>query len=213
MVLPVQWRRRLLPLLVWWRRNPFPSEPLVALRPGDIAIDCGANVGQVTELLAWTGATVYAFEPNPHAFRRLQARFGRWPNVVCINKGVWHEAKTMPLYLHVRAEEDPVKWSNGSSLLPFKSNVRPDQAVMVDLVDLPAFLRHLDAPVRILKMDVEGAECPILERLLDEGLLRNISCVLVETHDDKIPELRAATDAIRERCRAEGLTQIRLDWI
>src|SRR3546814_4893063 len=41
------------------------------LRPGDIAIDCGANVGRFTRPIAEGGATVHAFEPNPDAFAEL----------------------------------------------------------------------------------------------------------------------------------------------
>src|SRR3546814_13037940 len=41
------------------------------LRPGDIAIDCGANVGRFTRPIAEGGATVHAFEPNPDAFAAL----------------------------------------------------------------------------------------------------------------------------------------------
>src|SRR3546814_4183293 len=43
------------------------------LRPGDIAIDCGANVGRFTRPIAEGGATVHAFEPNPDAFAELRS--------------------------------------------------------------------------------------------------------------------------------------------
>ena len=42
------------------------------LKAGDIALDCGANVGKITVPMAQTGAAVYAFEPNPHAFAKLK---------------------------------------------------------------------------------------------------------------------------------------------
>ncbi|MFM7443241.1 MAG: FkbM family methyltransferase, partial [Tabrizicola sp.] len=35
------------------------------LRPGDVAVDCGANRGDVTAVLAASGAVVHAFEPDP----------------------------------------------------------------------------------------------------------------------------------------------------
>ena len=40
----------------------------VPAKPGDIIIDAGANVGDVTSKCARTGATVHAFEPNPVCF-------------------------------------------------------------------------------------------------------------------------------------------------
>jgi hypothetical protein len=47
---------------------------LTGLKPGGIAIDCGANVGDIATKLAKTGIRVYAFEPNPYAFQKLQSR-------------------------------------------------------------------------------------------------------------------------------------------
>ena len=44
---------------------------LSMLTSRDVVFDCGANVGDVTEPLAQTGAHVHAFEPDPHAFRKL----------------------------------------------------------------------------------------------------------------------------------------------
>ena len=47
---------------------------LSMLKPGDLVLDCGANVGAVTGPLAETGATVHAFEPDPFAFEKLKKK-------------------------------------------------------------------------------------------------------------------------------------------
>src|SRR5437879_2510751 len=85
------------------------------LQPGDIAIDAGANVGDITAVMAATGATVYAFEPNPFAFKALRRRFASNPNVHCINKAVLDRAAKLPLYFHQNSRWNKIKWSNGSS--------------------------------------------------------------------------------------------------
>ena len=41
------------------------------LTPEDTVVDCGANVGDVAEPLAETGAALHAFEPDPFAFGKL----------------------------------------------------------------------------------------------------------------------------------------------
>ena len=46
-----------------------------ALKKGEIAIDCGVNIGHYTEVMARKGATVHAFKPNPHAFKVLKEKF------------------------------------------------------------------------------------------------------------------------------------------
>lgn len=204
---------------VWarFRRPPSHglSEPLASLSfsPGEIAIDCGANLGDVTVPLAEKGATVFAFEPNPHAFAELRRRTAGFPRVQCFNQGVLDHPGRLKLYLHQNAVHNQVKWANGSSLLACKGNVDPHSSVEVEVIDLAEFIASLEGPIKLLKLDVEGVECPILNRLIDTGVVRRIERILVETHDDKIPELREETDALRRRIAAEGLTHINLDWV
>ncbi len=185
----------------------------VQLGPGDVAVDCGANVGDVTALLARGGATVHAFEPNPVAFAELERRFEGVGHVRCHRQAVAVGAGPRRLFLHERAEEDGLRWSTGSSLLSAKPNVRQESFVKVETVDLCDFLRGLGVQVRLLKLDVEGAEVELLDRLLDTGLVHSIDHIFVETHEEKIPELRVGTRALRVRLRHLGLSHVNLDWL
>ncbi|MDB6155087.1 MAG: hypothetical protein JWL90_3540 [Chthoniobacteraceae bacterium] len=182
------------------------------LKAGDVAIDCGANVGDMTALMAATGATVYAFEPNPAAFGVLSARFKNATNVHCLNQAVLDRKETVRLFEHVRANEDPVYWSNGSSILEFKGNVDKGRWAEVEAIDLAEFIRSLKQRVGVLKIDIEGAECAVLERLIGQNLHELVDLILVETHDHKIAELRSRTDALRALIASRGLGHIRLDW-
>ncbi|MFH1550686.1 MAG: FkbM family methyltransferase [Planctomycetota bacterium] len=183
------------------------------LKPGDIAIDCGANVGEVTALMAAGGAAVYAFEPNPFAFALLKKRFDGAPNVTCFNKGVWVRDETLKMYLHVRSEEDEIKWSTGSSILPFKGNVSPDRCLRIEVIDLAGFIRSLGRKVALLKIDIEGAECEVLERLIEEKLYSEVNLTLVETHEKKIPLLREKTNRIRRMLSDSRIRNIKLNWL
>ncbi|MDB5694425.1 MAG: hypothetical protein JWO81_3488, partial [Alphaproteobacteria bacterium] len=182
------------------------------LKPGDVAIDCGANIGDMTALMAATGAAVYAFEPNPAAFGVLSARFKEAPNVHCLNQAVLDREETVRLFEHVRAVEDPVYWSNGSSVLEFKGNVDKARWAEVKAIDLAQFIRSLGRRVGLLKIDIEGAECEVLESLIGQGLHEMVDLILVETHDHKIKELQPRTEALRRLIAERGLKQIRLDW-
>ena len=184
-----------------------------SLRKGMISIDCGANVGKVTHMMASTGAKVYAFEPNPFAFKVLQERFSGQSNVECINKGVWDKDSSFNLYFHENSDQDEVTWSTGSSMLEFKNNVDRKKFVSIETVDLAAFIRGLRHRIAILKIDVEGVEIEIINKLIDTGVIHMIDRVYVETHDHKIPELKASTDALRERISREGLNHVNLNWI
>ena len=188
-------------------------ERVAALEPGDIAVDCGANVGLFTLPMARRGARVFAFEPNPHAFGELARRLTPFPNVTLRQAAVALDDGPASLHFHVNARQDPLTWSTGSSLLPFKGNVSREDRVTVEAVDFAAFVRALDRPVTLLKMDVEGAEVAILHRLLDLGLQDRIRHAFVELHDAKIPELRPETERLRKRIRDAGLENINLDWM
>jgi FkbM family methyltransferase len=183
------------------------------LSPKGIAIDCGANVGSISERMAKTGARVYAFEPNPHAFQKLKERLENFENVTCINKGVWDRNASGKLYLHNEASKDEEFWSFASSIIKEKSNVDPGHSIEIQLVDLCEFIENLDQPVDLLKMDIEGAEYDILEKFLEKHLHHKVRMTLVETHDRKIKGLKEKSRRIRKIIKNKGVTNIKLSWL
>src|SRR5688572_2474837 len=108
-----------------------------SLRLGDVAIDCGANVGKITTRLASRpGVKVYAFEPDPHAFQALKSNTQGLKNVICINKAVSDYNGKAKIYFSNRYGEDPEKWSTGTTLLVDKPNINKDNFVEVEVIDL-----------------------------------------------------------------------------
>ena len=61
------------------------------------------------------------------------------------------------------------------------------EIVHVPCFDFSSWLRTLPEPP-IVKFDVEGAEFPILERMVETGADEFVSEVLVEWHDDKMAD-------------------------
>lgn len=183
------------------------------LKPGDIAIDCGANVGEVTAIMAEKGATVYAFEPNPYAFKLLKKRFDKNNNVILINKGVWDKKGILPLYLHENNDLNPEKHSVSSSILESKKNIDKINFVEIELINLIDFIENLNHEVALLKLDVEGAEVDILNKLIYSKSIKNIREILVETHEKQIPELFKPTQALRIEIKKLGLNHINLNWV
>ncbi len=189
------------------------DECVARLKPGDVAIDCGANVGKFTVPMAKTGATVYAFEPNPDAHAELVKATAAYPNVQVLQAAATTGPGPVKLYLHRYSEDDPVHFSSGSTLVAGKRNVREDHFTMVEGVPFAQFIKDLGGGrVRLLKMDIEGAEIAILNQLLDEGLHESIDQVFVEVHDRQIKALAEPTRLLRERLAALGAGNIRLDW-
>ena len=186
---------------------------LYALGPGDLAIDCGANLGHVARRMAERGAQVHAFEPNPDAFAALLENTSGLA-VTAHNAAVLDRPGRMRLHLHLNYRRNPARFSESSSLIAEKYNVDDTNAIEVEVIDLPAFILALDRPVKLLKIDIEGAEYQLLDGLIERGALDRVERVLVETHADKIPSLRPADEALRAKLAARGLAaKVDLGWL
>lgn len=186
----------------------------INIEPGDVVIDCGANIGIVTDHFRRLGATVYAFEPNPTAFTALKMNFANEPNIFCIKKGVAspEQSGLGKLFLHEHAEIDQLMYSTGSSTNPDKENVNINNYIEVELIDLCKFIKDLGVPIKFLKIDIEGAEIELLNALIDQRLTEDIEHIFVETHEKKIPSLRAPLELLKEKIKDKKITNIDLTW-
>ena len=187
------------------------------LRPGDLAIDCGANVGVVTAVLAETGADVIAYEPDPFAFGQLSERFADHPRVTLVNAAVGTQAGTVRLMRAGNFDQNPKGASVKSTILAGGRAIDETSGIDVPLLDFPEILKSIlsERPeVAFLKMDIEGAELDLLETLDSTGLLGQVRVLVAETHERKFPEQRARYRALRaafaERYPAG---RFNLDWI
>lgn len=186
---------------------------LLKIKKNDIAIDCGANVGFITKLLANRGARVWSFEPDPYAFDILSKRFENRPNVTCLNKGVWSENSRMKLYFHKDIDDNKVPWSVGSSVMAEKRNINRDNYQEIELIDLSEFLNKLEERVKLIKMDIEGAEIEVLNKLIDTEQVHKADLILVETHETKIPGQLDQLNKLKDRISQSALKNIKLNWL
>jgi FkbM family methyltransferase len=185
----------------------------LGVQEADTVIDCGANVGDMTAVMAEGGATVHAFEPNPHACAVLRKKFEPNPRVQIHEAAVHIADGTLRLYLHENSSEDEVYWSNGSSLLSEKPNVSGERFVEARTIDLAAFIEALPGRVRLLKMDIEGAEVEVLRRLIETGALDKVDVLFVETHEKKMPWLAEATARVKADLAGHATCRARFDWV
>ena len=184
-----------------------------SLRPGDIAIDVGANVGLISFVMALYGARVHSFEPNTEAFKSLNKLLGEWPGITLNQAAVSNHDGAVKLYLHERHDEEPSVFSTGSSIKLEKGNVDKDNWISVQSVDLARYIIDLGRPIKILKMDIEGAEVDVIPHLIETGAIDLIEYVFVEIHDKKNPDLKTSTQAMRDSIERAGVSEkIHLDW-
>lgn len=157
------------------------------LRPGDLCIDLGGNVGDVSRKFLERGADVIVFEPDPDTFEVLRANLAGHPNATLLQKGAGVENTTLRLRRAARLSEDPGKFSQAASFERQDRHMDDSNSVAVEVVDFVAFLRDLDRPVRILKIDIEGSEWDLMEALLADPVAQHIDAIFVETHERFAP--------------------------
>lgn len=187
------------------------------LRPGDVAVDCGANRGDVTEVLASSGAEVHAFEPDPYNLAHLQDRFAGTPNVTLHATAVGVKAGTVRLMRAANWDDNPDLASVKSTVVAGGHNIAEGQGIDVAMIDFPAFLRGLinaHGRVAFVKMDIEGAELDLLSAMLDGRLFDDIRLTVAETHERKFKDLRPRFAALRDAIAAAyPPARVNLDWI
>ena len=180
-------------------------------------MDCGANMGVVTERLMQSGANVVAFEPDPYAFSILEQKFAHCENVALVNAAVGVGAGTVRLMRADNFGENPEGASVKSTILDGGRRIDTENSVEVPLIDFPSWIREQSAAtgeIAFVKMDIEGAELDVLEAMEEQGLFDKITLTVAETHEKKFKHLRPRFAALRAAVGAKyPITKVNLDWI
>lgn len=142
--------------MVWLEQEEQPDLVILQklLRPGQIFVDCGANIGIWTLVAAAKVAEsgkVYAFEPNPLTFQKLQANLstGSWQNIEARPEALGSEEGTVYLKCEVQHNISQVVLASQADTL------------VVPQVTLDSSLAKL--AVAGIKIDVEGFELKVLK--------------------------------------------------
>ncbi len=123
------------------------------VRPGDVVVDVGANVGLYTVFLAHAvgpSGHVYAFEPEPRNFDLLcqNVALNRLNQVTTVNRAV--SDRTGKAVLHLSKTHGALHRMHPSRLCR--------QTVEVDCVRLDDFFNDPRQRVNLVKLDIEGHE-------------------------------------------------------
>lgn len=146
---------------LWEPNNSAVVESI--LKPGDVFVDVGANVGYYSLLasrLVGRSGRVIAIEASPSIFAQFSSNLllNNVKNVVPINVAASDVASKLNVYRAPRTNQGRTSTAPESGY-PLEATV--------DAVPLDELISPEDrARTKLVKVDVEGAELPILQRLL-----------------------------------------------
>lgn len=155
---------------VKWCREAGCYEPEVthvimrALKPGDTAVDVGANIGffsaLMRQLVGPTGEVV-AFEPDPSNGSKFLVNLAGSPNVTLIDAPVWRESTDRAFYFNVDSSGgsalwDPGLWHENPKTREYGS------CTVLKTATLDRECQHCEK-IRLIKMDTEGADYAVME--------------------------------------------------
>lgn len=167
-----KWRRERLPgpLGQWHRENGELrlSEDL-PVRSNDIVVDAGGYQGEWAAMMAWRyGCRVLVVEPVSGFFQKIERRFACNDRIQVLNAALSNSEGT------VRIAVD----ADGSSA--YGTSAQVETVCTVDVVDLLAGI-GVDK-IACLKINIEGAEYDVLDRLAAADKLGTIRSYLIQFH-------------------------------
>lgn len=137
-------------------RNPYFLSEFFRLDRNVVLLDGGAYIGDTIEqlfsLLGGPCKKVYAFEPNPETFQKLEKRTAQFGDLI----------ERLPYGLDCRDSTSNFRNDDAGSRLV------DDGEITVRTVDAGAFLRERETePPTFIKLDIEGKEQDVLRSAAD----------------------------------------------
>tara|TARA_X000000368_G_C22921618_1_gene663330 strand:+ start:335 stop:994 length:660 start_codon:yes stop_codon:yes gene_type:complete len=182
------------------------------LQKGSLVIDAGANVGEFTKLFLDKGFKVHAFEPDTIALKELKKKCETSKELKLYEAAVGLKNERQKLYRYRKFDESNPYSTQGSSLLNYRSG-KNKPFIEIKVIDFIEYLKQQTDNISLLKMDIEGIEIDILNKIIDENLHKKIKFIFVETHERFSHSLGVETAKLKLRIKKLKIRNINLDWV
>ena len=144
--------------------------------PVNNIIDLGGNIGLTSAYLAskFPKAKIVTVEPEASNFEMLKVNIAPYPNIVPVNKGVFHKE----CYLKIINE--------GTANCCFRLE-ESEEPTSIHAISIPSLMQQYGMEtIDILKMDIEGGERYLFNEQAHEWLSK-VKILMIELHDRYYP--------------------------
>jgi FkbM family methyltransferase len=156
------------------RREPLVYDLMLSiLKKDDVFVDVGANIGYYTILAAKLGAHVIAVEPVPETAKvlMLNLKINGVKNVLVVQKAAWDKREKLLINI-------PKGFYGCASV--YKRYSLQTIKMMVEGFPLDDIFRDHPCNIKLIKIDVEGAEYRVIKGA--GGVLLNTMYVVIAPH-------------------------------
>jgi FkbM family methyltransferase len=169
-----------------------------------IFIDLGAFDGDTLELAMslYPDTDLFvAFEPSRENLALLRTRFMTHPKVRIVAAAAGTTDAAQVILYHATG-------LYGHSLLQSKANVSADDAEEVEMIDFSRYVSEEFKPSDhiVLKIDIEGSEYDLLERMIEQRSIDRIATLFCEWHHRRVGVSARRHRALVRTLRREGLS-------
>ncbi len=164
-----------------------------------VVVDVGAfNGSWAQHMVERYDPLIYAFEPNPQSFEALQRKALNNPKLQPMPYGLGDEDITVDFTLN----------GLGSSMCDDRRSNLDVPRIKVDIAAIDRVWKDLKlGQVDLMKINIEGAEFPLLDKMIRTDLLNKVNCFMIQFH-----EWHPDAYAKRRRIREELSKTHRLEW-
>ena len=191
-----------------------------------VFVDCGSNLGQGLQFFSALFRPKHfdyeLFEPNPHCKAALLDLICELrPASARLHEKAISVSSEKANFYGVGLEEDS-RFSQGASLRRDHNSRyqdRDDEAILeVESIDFAEYITSLTDRYKyiVVKLDIEGMECDVLEHLLRTGVYVHVAAIFCEFHGEYLSASQRYVQLRREASIRRELGKVGckvLDWV
>ncbi len=140
-----------------------------------LVLDVGAYTGEwAQEVIGLSSPRILAFEPDPLNFKQLEKRASALPGLTPYDYGLGECTEAVKISQEYLGSS--VYNANDAT-----EGLKTADARIVDIAEMWDSLA-LDK-VDLMKVNIEGGEFPLFERMIETDLLKRVDCFLIQFHE------------------------------